>query len=88
MKKSIIVTLTICIAFFNSDALKAQDIIHRKNGKTIEAKVLEITADDVKYKMFTQPNGVTITIDVALVKKIVFENGMVQKFDEGSSYDN
>lgn len=67
---------------------QAQDVIHRKNGKTIEAKVIEVGEAEVKYKLFTQPDGVTYVMDATLVKKIVMANGAVHKFEEGGSIDN
>ena len=78
----------ICIALLSVISLQAQDVIHRKNGKTIEAKVLEIGEAEVKYKLFTQPDGATFVMDATLIKKIVMANGAVHKFEEGGSIDN
>ena len=35
----------------------SQDKIYRKNGKIVEAKVLEIGSAEVKYKEFSNPDG-------------------------------
>jgi hypothetical protein len=88
MKKTILVTFCFCIALLSAMTAQAQDVIHRKNGKTIEAKVLEIGEAEVKYKLFTQPDGVTFVMDATLIKKIVMANGAVHKFEEGGSIDN
>ena len=82
-----VITLTV-IAFLSNFSLQAQDVIHRKNGKTIEVNVLEIGEAEVKYKLFTQPDGVTFVMDASLIKKIVMANGAVHKFEEGGSIDN
>ena len=89
MYRNIKIFTTVIIAFFTVATAQAQDIIHRKNGKTIATKIIEINPDDIKYKTFDQPNGATFTIDVNLVKKVVFENGTVHNFaTEASSIDN
>lgn len=89
MSRNIKIIATLFIACLNFVEIQAQDIIHRKNGKTIAAKVIELNPDDIKYKTFDQPNGATFTIDVNLVKKIVFENGTVHNFaTETTTIDN
>lgn len=88
MKQIVKIALLFVFALLSSVNLQAQDVIHRKNGKTLEVKVLEIGDAEVKYKLFTQPDGVTFVMDATLVKKIVMANGAVHKFDEGGSIDN
>ena len=90
MYRNLKIAATLSIIFLSFCAAQAQDIIYRKNGKTIAAKIIEINPDDVKYKMFDQQSGATFTIDINLVKKIVFENGTVHNFtkEEVSSIDN
>ncbi len=88
MKKSLSFAITFCILFLANLTLTAQDIIHRKNGKTLEVNIIEIGDAEVKYKLFTQPDGVTFVMDATLVKKVVLANGTVHKFDEVSSFEN
>jgi hypothetical protein len=88
MKQFVKITFSLFVALLSFANLQAQDVIHRKNGKTLEVKVLEINADDVKYKLFTQPDGITYAMDVTLIKKIVFANGTVQKFEHDANFDN
>ncbi len=88
MKQFSKVITLLFFALLSVNSLEAQDVIHRKNGKTIEAKILEIGEAEVKYKLFTQPDGVTFVMDASLIKKIVMANGAVHKFDEGGSIDN
>ena len=89
MYRNLKIAATLSIIFLSFCAAQAQDIIYRKNGKTIAAKIVEINPDDVKYKMFDQQSGATFTIDINLVKKIVFENGTVHNFSkEEASIDN
>ena len=88
MKQFSKVVILVVIALMSCIALQAQDVIYRKNGKTIETKVLEISDVEVKYKLFTQPDGVTFVMDASLIKKIVMANGAVHKFEAGGSIDN
>jgi hypothetical protein len=60
----------------------SQDRIYRKNGKIVEAKVLEIGSSEVKYKEFNNPDGPIYVLETDRLNKIVFENGKVQKFTE------
>jgi hypothetical protein len=88
MKKTLVMAISMCILFLCNLTLKAQDIIHRKNGKTLEVNVLEIADSEVKYKLFTQPDGVTFVMDASLIKKIVLANGTVHKFEDGGNFEN
>ena len=88
MKQIVKIALLFVFALLSCVNLQAQDVIHRKNGKTLEVKVLEIGDAEVKYKLFTQPDGVTFVMDATLIKKIVMANGAVHKFDEGGTIEN
>jgi len=60
----------------------SQDKIYRNNGEIIEAKVIEIGSTEVKYKMFKNLEGPIYVLEAARIKKIVFENGTVQTFQD------
>lgn len=72
MKKMIFTALvsifTITIAF-------SQDIITKKSGEDIQAKVLEVTTTEIKYKKFDNQNGPTFIILKSDVLMIRYENG-------------
>jgi hypothetical protein len=60
--------------------LNAQDLILRRNGDEISAKVQEVGITEIKYKKFDNPNGPIYTIlksDVFLIK---YENGTKDVF--------
>lgn len=61
-------------------SLCAQDTITLKNGEEIEAKVLEITPDIIKYKKFNNLDGPTISILKSEVFMIKYENGTKDVF--------
>lgn len=51
----------------------AQDIILKRNAEQIEAIVKEITDTDVKYRKFTNTEGVTYSIRRSEVFSITYE---------------
>lgn len=53
----------------------AQDIIHKNDSTTIEAKVQEIGEAEIKYKKFSNPDGPTYTLKKSDVSYIVYQNG-------------
>ena len=53
----------------------AQDIIHTIDGRSIEAKILEINDDDILYKTFDNQDGPDYRMSVGRVARIVFQNG-------------
>ena len=76
--KSIILSLLL-ISFF-SLSLFSQDKIFRKNGKVVEAKIVEIGTDEIKYKEFKNPDGPIYVLETDRISKIVYENGKTEKF--------
>lgn len=60
----------------------SQDKIYRNNGKVVEAKILEISSSEVKYREYDNLEGPIYVLEADRIKKIVFENGKEQKFAE------
>ncbi|GHV35311.1 hypothetical protein FACS1894180_7240 [Bacteroidia bacterium] len=56
------------------------DVITKKNGDQINAKVLEIGNDEVKYKKFGNENGPTYTISKSEIFTIKYANGSKDVF--------
>jgi len=77
MKKILLITL--CFLPFAS--IYAQDTILKKNGERIEAKVMEITTTEVKYKKYTNLNGPMYTIGKLEISIITYEDGSRDIFD-------
>jgi len=59
-----------------------QDKIYRNNGKIVEAKILEIASDEVRYKEFNNQDGPIYILETDKIKKIVFANGTSQQFHD------
>ncbi len=86
MKKNLIL-LGMLSLFFSFSAL-AQDIIVTKEGKEIQAKVLEITETEIKYLDFENQDGPTYTLNKANVVLIRYQNGKNEVFSDDSKPKN
>ena len=51
-----ILLILMCI-FAGTVVLSAQDIITKKDGSDIRAKVLEVNDADIRYILFDEPDG-------------------------------
>lgn len=69
-----------CVAILLPLCSQAQDILSRRDGIVVEAKVLEVTATEIKYKNYANPDGPTYTVPVAEVASIVYSNGERESF--------
>lgn len=56
---------------------KSQDVIYLNNGSKFEAKVKELTANEIKYKNVNNPDGPTYVISKSDVLHIEYKNGSV-----------
>lgn len=53
----------------------SQDIITTKTGEDIQAKVIEVTTEEVRYKKFDDQTGPILTISTVKLLIIRYENG-------------
>ena len=65
----------------------AQDVITKKNGEDIKAKVLEVGTSEVRYKLFEEPNGATYSLKKTDILLITYETGRKEVFNERASSD-
>lgn len=65
--------------------LLAQDIIVTKEGKDIQAKVLEITENEIKYLDFENQEGPTHVLNKTNVLLIRYQNGKNEVFSNDAS---
>ena len=68
-------------------SLNAQDVILKRTGEKIEAKVLEIGTNEIKYKKFSNLEGPTYNIEKREVFEITYKNGEVEKFENISQLE-
>jgi hypothetical protein len=78
--------VTICLALVCYNAF-AQDLITKKDGTDIQAKVLEVTTNEVKYRLYEEPNGVTYTSKKSELLMIRYESGRKDIFTNSSVTD-
>ncbi len=71
------ITLVLIVLGFCSHA---QDIITKKNGEDIKAKVLEVTKTEIKYKRFESPEGAIYTMDKSDIVMIRYKDGTKDLF--------
>ncbi|MGN1221345.1 MAG: hypothetical protein ACI4TU_10460, partial [Candidatus Cryptobacteroides sp.] len=82
MKRILIILSALCVC---AATASAQDVITKKNGEDIKAKVLEIDNSNVKYKLFDEPNGVTYTMPKSQILMIRYESGRNEVFNTASA---
>ena len=68
--------------------LVAQDIIFKTNGDEVQAKVLEVAPDEIKYKMFNFQDGPTYILKKTDVFMIKYSNGHKDVFSNTNSNTN
>jgi len=74
--------LTFLLTLINSISF-SQDKVLLKNGTVIEAKVLEVGTDDVKYQLKTKDGtGAIYTVPKTKIEVIVFESGYREEFKD------
>lgn len=57
----------------------AQDVIKLRDGREVQAKISDITQDEIKYKNYDYQDGPTFTIDKSDVLTIQYANGVVEE---------
>jgi hypothetical protein len=72
--------LSVAIAAIFAIPAFAQDIIILKNGTTVDAKVIEINENSVRYKDLANPDGPTYSVKKESVNEIRYKNGTKEKF--------
>ncbi len=76
----------VCILFpVNSFA---QDKIYKTDKSIIDAKVLEISTTEIKYKKFSNQSGPSYIVPVKDVSMIVYENGEKETYNQQPSAVN
>lgn len=66
----------------------AQDIITTKDSSDIQARILEVTNSEVKYKRFSNLEGPTFTISKSDILIVRYENGENEIFKESDNIQN
>ena len=59
----------------------SQDKIIKKGGEVLEVKILEIGPNEIKYHIFSEPQGPIFIMDKDRILEVRFENGRVEKYE-------
>ena len=63
----------------------AQDLIVRRDGQSVKAKITEVNPDNVRYKRFDNLEGPTFTILLSDIQSITYENGTTDSITGNSN---
>ena len=66
----------------------AQDIIVTRDANRIEAKILEVSSSEIKYKEFNNQTGPTFMLTNAEISTIIYQNGTVKVFEQPKQQTN
>lgn len=58
----------------------AQDKIYKLKGPVINAKIIEIGTDEIKYKLFESQDGPVYVVDKSTLNRVEYADGRVEKF--------
>ena len=75
----------VCLVIGGAIYVNAQDMIVLKDGNMIEAKVMEISPFEIRYKRFDHLDGPTIVIPAVNVLSIRYENGTYEIITAGTA---
>ena len=74
--------IAFAIIFGSCITVSAQDVITKKDGTDIQAKILEVTTTEVKYKKFSNLEGPVFTLLKSDILIVRYENGENEVFNE------
>ena len=81
MKKAIIFCFTVLLY---SSITYAQDRIYKTDNSVVEAKVIEITTAEIKYKLFSNLDGPTYVLNKSEAAIIIYQNGQHEVFSKNA----
>jgi hypothetical protein len=88
MKKIKKLPLFLLLAALATNLTFAQDVITKKSGEDIQAKVIEVTSAEIKYKKADNVNGPLFTILKSDVLLLRYQDGTKDVFNNDAASDN
>jgi hypothetical protein len=80
--------LFLFVFLFFSIGTNAQDLIILQNGSDVQAKVLEVTSDEVKYKLTANLDGPVYVLPKSKIFMIKYESGVKEVFSNSNNSNN
>lgn len=84
MKKALVL-IALCLYGYN---LSAQDIVTKKDGVEIQAKIIEVGESQISYKEYSNLEGPTYKLNIMDILMITFENGEREMYNVGNNVSN
>lgn len=81
--KQFLTFLALCISL----SVAAQDKIYKKGGEVVDATISEVGTDEIKYKIYKNPEGPVYTIEKARILKVVYQNGRTEVYQSTNMND-
>ncbi|MDR2542678.1 MAG: hypothetical protein LBC80_04415 [Treponema sp.] len=76
-----IYVMTVLMVIGGVCSAMAQDLIVLRDGNMIEARVVEISEEEIRYRRFDNLLGPMYVLSVSRVQSIIFENGIIEVFN-------
>lgn len=76
--------LTLAMIVYAVQIVVAQDVIVTRQAERIDAKVLEVSETEIKYKKTSNPDGPTFVLSTEKIASILYANGEVQGLSSNS----
>lgn len=73
--------LFLTVALLTGVVAMAQDLVVKTDSTRIQAQVVEVSPEAVRYKRFTAPNGPTYVLPVAQISYIRYVDGFVENYN-------
>ena len=77
--------LLLILYLFCSLSIKAQDLIHFKDGNVKEVKLVQISDEEVQYYMWNNQDGPLFINRIDKITFVKFKNGEVERFESNIS---
>ena len=88
MRKYFQILLAVFMLVVFPVVLQAQDVIITKASQKIEAKILEVSTSEVKYKKQNNLEGPVFVMATTEINSVIYANGEVQLFDTEADDDS
>ncbi len=73
--------IALFLACFSAAGAFSQDQLFRKDNSKTEVKILEVTPNEIRYKLFTYQDGPIITVLKSEVALVIYQNGTHETFN-------
>lgn len=83
LMKSVLFITLILVGFLT---VHAQDVITLRTGEKIDAEIIEVNDLEIKYREYSDPDGIIFTMSRGKIREIRYETGRREK-EEGPGVD-